>query len=57
MIKKRKKKNTSANAGDSRGVGSIPGLGRSLGGEKWRPTPVLLPGESHRQGRLTGCSP
>ena len=23
----------------------------------WQPTPVFLPGESHGQGRLAGCSP
>ena len=36
---------------------------QSLGGEdplgerKWLPTPVFLPGESHEQRRLAGCSP
>ena len=29
-------------------VGSVPRSGRSPGGGKWQPTPVL-PGESHRQ--------
>ena len=24
---------------------------------KWQPTPVFLPGESHRQRSLAGCSP
>ena len=24
---------------------------------KWQPTPVLLPGESHGQRSLAGCSP
>ena len=24
---------------------------------KWQPTPVFLPGESHGQGSLVGCSP
>ena len=24
---------------------------------QWHPTPVLLPGESHRQRSLVGCSP
>ena len=24
---------------------------------KWQPTPVFLPGESHRQRSLVGCSP
>ena len=39
-----------ANAGDIRDVGSIPGLERSPGGGHGQPTPVFLPGESHRQG-------
>ena len=35
---------------------------RSLGGEdplerKWQPTPVFLPGASHGQRSLEGCSP
>ena len=39
-------------------MGLIPGLGRSLGGGHARqPTPVLLPGESHGQRSLAGCSP
>ena len=54
-IEKRKKKKMgfpgvsdgkefTCNAGD---LGSIPGLGRSLGGRRvWQPTPVFLPGES-----------
>ena len=37
-------KNLPANAGD---VGSIPGLERSPGEGNGKPTPVLLPGESH----------
>ena len=41
-----------ANAGDVRDAGSIPGLGRSPGGEAWQPTPVFLPEESHRQRSL-----
>ena len=46
-------KNLPANAGDS---GSIPGLGKSPAGEKWQPTPVFLPGESHGQRSLAGYS-
>ena len=42
------------NAGD---VGSIPGSGRSSGEEKRPATPVLLPGESHRQRILASYSP
>ena len=41
-------------AGD---VGLITGLGRSPGGKKQKPTPVLLPGKSHGQRRLAGYSP
>ena len=32
-------------------VGKIPWKG------KWQPTPVFLPGESHGQRGLVGCSP
>ena len=41
-------KNPPANAGDA---GLFPGLGR-----KWQRTPVFLPGESHEQRSLEGCS-
>ena len=47
-------KNAPANA---RGVGSIPGLGRSPGGRKWQTIPVFLPGKSHGQRSLVGYSP
>ena len=46
-------KESSCNAGD---LGSIPGLGRSPVGWKWQPTPVFLPGQSHGQRSLVGCS-
>ena len=42
-------KNPPANAGDA---GLIPGSGRSLWSGKGQPTPVFLPGKSHRQRRL-----
>ena len=45
------------NAGDTEDLGSIPGLGRSPGREKWQPTPVFLPEKSHGQRRLSGYSP
>ena len=48
-------KNLPANAGDVRDVGSIPGLGRSLG--RGRGNPVFMPGESHGQRRLVGYGP
>ena len=47
-------KNLSANAGD---MGSVSGSGRSPGEGKWQPTPIFLPGESHRQRSLVGYSP
>ena len=50
-------KNQPANAGDERDAGSISGLGRSPWRRAWQPTPVFLPGESHGQRSLVGCSP
>ena len=46
-------KHLPANAGD---MGSIPGLGRSHGGREWQPTAIFLPGKSHTQRGLAGCS-
>ena len=46
------------NAGDLRDTGSIPGSGRSPGGEHSNLLKsVLLLGRSQRQRRLVGCSP
>ena len=39
-------KNLSADAGDIRDTGSMPGLGRFPWRRAWQPTPVFLPGES-----------
>ena len=47
-------KNPPASIGD---LGSIPGLGRSLGEGNGKPTPLLLPGKSHGQRTLAGYSP
>ena len=47
-------KNLPANAGDTRDVGSIPGLGRSPWRMEWQPTPVFLPGESQGLRSLVG---
>ena len=47
-------KNPPANAGDIKDAGSITGSRRSSGGEQL--TPVFLPGESHDQRKLVGCS-
>ena len=49
--------NTPVSAGDTRDMGSIPGLGRSPGGGAWQPTPVFLSGKSHGQRSLMGHSP
>ena len=49
-------KNTPANAGDARDLGSIPGWGKSLGGG-WQPTPVFLLRKSHGQRSLAVYSP
>ena len=48
-------KSLPASARDSRGMASVPGLGRSPGGGHGN-TPVFLPGESHGQ-RLASYSP
>ena len=37
--------------------GFNPWVGKILWREKWQPTPVFLPGESHRQRSLVGSSP
>ena len=50
-------KNLSANTGDIRDMGSIPGSGRSPGGGHGNLLPVFLPGESHGQRSLVGYSP
>ena len=47
-------KNPPASAGDT---GSVPGPGRSPGGGISKPTPIFLPGKSHRQRSLAGYSP
>ena len=46
-----------ANAGDARDAGLISGLGRSPGERNGNPPPVFLPGKSHGQRNLMGCSP
>ena len=47
-------KESACNAGD---LGSIPGLGRFPWRRAWQPTPLFLPGGSHGQRSLVGCSP
>ena len=48
-------RNPSSKAGDIRNTGSVPGSGRSPGGRSGNS--VLLPGKSHGQRSLAGCSP
>ena len=51
-------KNLPANAGEKNGLGLIPGLRRSLGGEHSKPQQTSpVPGESHEQGSLPSYSP
>ena len=35
----------------------VQSLGQRSLGKKWQPTPVFLPGKSHGQSSLVGCSP
>ena len=50
-------RNLAANAGDIRDMGSIPGSGRSPGGEMATPSRFFLPEESNGQRSLAGYSP
>ena len=50
-------KNSPASAGEAGDVGSVLELGRFPLRRKWQPMPVFLPGESHGQKMLVGCSP
>ena len=50
-------KNSPANAGDTRDMGSIPGSGRFPWRREWQLTPVFLLGKFHRQRSLEGYSP
>ena len=50
-------KNLSANAGDVRDSGFDPWVRKIPWRRKWQPTPVFLPGKSHRQRSLAGYSP
>ena len=50
-------KNPLANAGNINNSGLILRLRRFPWRRPWQPTPILLPGESHGQRSLAGCSP
>ena len=49
-------KNPPANAGNSGDADSNPWIGKIPWRRKWQPILVLLPGKSHRQRNLVGCS-
>ena len=50
-------KNPPASAGDVTDMGSIPGLGKMPWRRAWQHTPVLVPGECHKQRSLAGYDP
>ena len=50
-------KNSPPNAGDLGECGFDPWVGKIPWRRAWQPTPVFLPGESHGQRSLGGCSP
>ena len=50
-------KNLPANAGDVKRCGFDPWVGKIPWRRAWQPTPVFLPGGSHRQKNLAGYSP
>ena len=43
-------------AGDGKDCGFSPWVRKIPWRRKWQPTPVFLPGESHRQRSLVGCT-
>ena len=49
--------NPPANAGRHKRPGFGPWVGKIPWRRKWQPIPVFLPGESHGQKSLAGCSP
>ena len=50
-------KNLPAKAGDNKRREFSPWLRKILWKRAWQPTLVFLPGESHGERRLVGCSP
>ena len=50
-------KNSLANTGRHKRHAFNPWVRKILWRRAWQPTPVFLPGESHRQGNLAGYSP
>ena len=50
-------KNLPASAGRHKRLGFDPWVGKIPWRRKWKPTPVVLPGESHGQRSLVGYGP
>ena len=50
-------KNPPDNARDIRDMGLNPWVGKTPWRRAWQPTPIFLPGESHRKRSLVGYSP
>ena len=50
-------RNPFANAGNTGKHGFDPWVGKVPWRRNWKPTPVSLPGGSHEQRSLAGCSP
>ena len=50
-------KESTCNAGDSGGAGTIPSWGSSSGGRKWQLTPIFLCENPHGQRSLVGYNP
>ena len=50
-------KSLPASAGDTRGAGFSPWVGKISWGRAWQPTPGFLPGESHGQRSRAGYRP
>ena len=48
---------TACNAGAAGDASSIPASGKIPWRRAWQPTPVFLPGKSHRQRSLPGYGP
>ena len=57
MVEWHHRLNLRANACQWRRHGFDPWVGKIPERRKWQPTPVFLPGKSHAQRNLAGCSP
>jgi len=50
-------KDSSCQCGRHKRCGFVPWVGKIPWRRAWQPTPILLPGESHRQRSMAGYSP